>query len=787
MAEKPTCEELEQRVKKLEKENADLKQAEEALILSKQELALHFLQTPLGVIEWDLDFKVRSWNPAAEKTFGYTEEEILGKHASVIIPKKFKEQVDNIWTALLQQKGGTRSTNENITKKGETIFCQWFNTPIIDAAGNTIAVFSLIQDISDRKQAEDALKESEKRFRNLVENLNEGIYSLDQRGVLTYVNPTIEKSLGYGSSEIIGRPFTDFVYEEDLEYLKELFKKLLSGSLDSDEYRVVNKNGEIRWIRSSTRPIFSGNKHTGFEGVLFDITERKRPDEKLLQEKNFTEALINSLPGTFYVYDENYQLIRWNKKHESITGYTTEELYLKPQKEFFDSKYEEDIKQFNKKVMDEGEATSESYVTGKDGRKAVFYFSATRLIQGNKKYHIGVGIDITDRKRAEEDKQKLEAQLIQAQKMEAIGTLAGGIAHDFNNILSAIFGYAELSQMAMPKENRVTGYLDQILKAGDRAKDLVQQILTFSRQTEQELKPVSVKVIVKEALKLLRATLPTTIHMEQNLKSDSLVMSDPTQIHQILMNLCTNAGHAMQEKGGVLEVELTNVELDPVFTSRYPDLEPGPYLNLTVSDTGHGMPPDVLDRIFDPFFTTKERGEGTGMGLAVVHGIVKSYGGTIYAYSEPGKGSSFKVFLPVDESSLEPDKRIEEVIPGGTERILFIDDELALVDMGKQTLESLGYQVVTRTSSVEALNLFRAQPDRFDLVITDMTMPQMTGDKLAGELIAIREDIPVILCTGFSFGMTEEKAKEMGIKGFLMKPFVVRDIANNVRKVLNEK
>jgi CheY-like chemotaxis protein len=325
------------------------------------------------------------------------------------------------------------------------------------------------------------------------------------------------------------------------------------------------------------------------------------------------------------------------------------------------------------------------------------------------------------------------------------------------------------------------------MNAGNRAKDLVRQILTFSRQTEQELKPVLVKSIVKEALKLLRATLPTSIHIDHDIKSDSLVMGDPTQIHQILMNLCTNAGQAMQEKGGVLGVELTDTELDSVFTSRHPDLKPGPYLSLTVSDTGHGISPDIMDRIFDPFFTTKESGKGTGMGLSVVHGIVKSYGGTVYAYSELEKGSSFKIFLPVISSSQKQDEKIEMVVPHGTERILFIDDEPALVEMVKQTLKGLGYQVVIRTSSVEALNLFRAQPDRFDLVITDMTMPQMTGDKLAAALIAIRKDIPIILCTGFSYGMTEDRVKEIGVKGFLMKPFLFRDLANNVRKVLDEK
>jgi CheY-like chemotaxis protein len=273
--------------------------------------------------------------------------------------------------------------------------------------------------------------------------------------------------------------------------------------------------------------------------------------------------------------------------------------------------------------------------------------------------------------------------------------------------------------------------------------------------------------------------------MRQNIQSDALVLADPTQIHQVLMNLCTNADHAMREKGGVLEAKLENVELDADFTAGHPDMKPGAYLNLTVSDTGHGMPPDVLERIFDPFFTTKETGEGTGMGLSVVHGIVGSYGGAITAYSEPGQGSTFKVYLPIIETRKEAHIGPEESIPTGSERILFVDDESVLVNMGKQIFESLGYDVATRTSSIEALELFKNQPDRFDLVITDMTMPNMTGEDLAQELMRIKPNIPIILCTGFSAKIDDQKASAQGIRALVLKPIVKREIATTVRKVLD--
>jgi len=380
---------------------------------------------------------------------------------------------------------------------------------------------------------------------------------------------------------------------------------------------------------------------------------------------------------------------------------------------------------------------------------------------------------------------EIQMKLQQAHKMEAIGTLAGGIAHDFNNILSAIIGYSELA-IEKSKGHAIQEDLQEVLIAGKRATDLVKQILTFSRQGGKvENKPVQVNLIVKEALKLLRSSLPTTIEIHANIQSDSLVMADPTQIHQVLMNLCTNAAHAMRG-GGTLEVGLADVSLDSAFTSEHPEIEPGLFIRLTISDTGNGMTSDVLDRIFDPFFTTKESGEGTGMGLAVVHGIVKSHGGAITVYSEPEKGSTFNIFFPVIKRRVQEETKGEEILPTGAEHILFVDDELALVSIGKNILEPLGYQVESRTSSIEALELFKAMPGKFDLVITDMTMPNLRGDQLAKELMEVRPDIPVILCTGFSSEINEEKARTIGIRAFVFKPFLKHDMAKTVRKVLDE-
>ncbi len=392
-------------------------------------------------------------------------------------------------------------------------------------------------------------------------------------------------------------------------------------------------------------------------------------------------------------------------------------------------------------------------------------------------------------KKREEEKHLLEEHLRYTKKMEAIGTLAGGIAHDFNNILAAIIGYTELASLNTSNSDSLKSDLDEILKASNRAKDLTKQILLFSRQTEQEQKPIKIEFIVKEVLKMMRASLPTTIEIRQNIKTGlAPILSDSTEIHRVLMNLCTNAAHAMQKKGGVLEVTLTDMEIDKKTAAQNLDLNPGQYQILTISDTGHGMDSSVIERIFDPFFTTKKHGEGTGMGLAVTHGIVKSCGGAITVSSEVGKGTTFKVFFPAIESEITVESEHYKPVSHGKERILFVDDEAALVGAGRQLLESLGYKVIAKTNGIEALETFKEQPSNFDVVITDMIMPKMTGKDLSKEILAIRPDIPIIICTGFSEVISEKKAKAIGIREFIMKPILRRDMANIIRRVLdNEK
>ena len=382
-----------------------------------------------------------------------------------------------------------------------------------------------------------------------------------------------------------------------------------------------------------------------------------------------------------------------------------------------------------------------------------------------------------------------EKQLQQVMKLQAIGTLAGGIAHDFNNILFPIVGYTELTMDDVPEDSQARQNLEEVLKAANRAKELVQQILTFSRQGSQERKPLKVQYLIKEATKLLRATIPSSIEIECNIdESCGPIKGDPTQIHQIIMNLCTNAYHAVQETGGKLEVSLKEVYISYEQSLDRVGMKIGKHVVLMVKDSGHGMEPQVLERIFEPYFTTKKQGKGTGLGLSVIHGIVKSHGGDITVSSRPGKGSTFKVFLPIIDDIEEEIQIIEPVIAiNGKERILLIDDEEQIIDIEQQILERLGYKVTPKTDSEEALEEFAAQPDRFDLVITDMTMPKMTGDQLARRMMDIKPQIPVILCTGFNEAISEEKALSMGIDKFVMKPIVKDELASTIRTVLDNR
>jgi PAS domain S-box-containing protein len=518
-----------------------------------------------------------------------------------------------------------------------------------------------------------------------------------------------------------------------------------------------------------------------------EITERKQAEEALLKSeealtksKDFLDKIINSIGDPIIVKDRKHRWVLINDALCHFMGRPRHMLVGKSDCDFF-PKYQVDvIWEKDDLVLDTGEENiNEEQLPNAQGVVSTVITKKTLYTdERGEPFIVGIMNDITERK-------NLEEQLRQALKMEAIGNLASGVAHDFNNILSSIIGFTELALDDSIPGSVQENNLKEVFTAGIRAKDLVKQILAFARQSSDEIKPVQVNLIVLEVLKLLRSTMPATIEIRQNIDSDSLTLGDPTQIHQIVMNLCGNAADAMNDKG-ILNVELTEVYLDNAFIESHPDLKTGDYLKLIVSDNGCGISPAIVDSIFEPYFTTKKTGEGTGMGLATTYGIVKQYNGAIILDTEENRGSTFIVLLPITKRRTRPKTHHPKVLPTGDERILFVDDEVSITKIGKKILTSFGYQVTVRNSSVGALELFRIKPNDFDLVITDMTMPNMTGDDLAVELIKIRRDIPIILCTGYSKKIIDKTASEIGIKAFAYKPIVKADLAKTIRKVLDE-
>ncbi len=648
------------------------------------------------------------------------------------------------------------------------------------------------------------LQESENKIRLLLDSTAEAIYGLDMDGNCSFANKACIQILGYKTTdELIGQNMHDLIhhsYPDATPYPIQgcpIFQAFQKG-----EY--VHVDNEVLWRADGTSfpteywsyPIFHDDQIKGAVVTFLDITERKRAETELksrthdlrervkelrclyniskiaeevdLSIEETTQRIVNLIPPAWQYPDITCARIFFQGKEFKTEDFETSIW-----------KQTSDISVYGKRIGTVEVYFSEEKTTDFEGP---FLMEERDLIEAISE-RLG---RIIERKEAEEEKQKLESQLVQAQKMEAIGTLAGGIAHDLNNILSPIIGYAELLKMKLSEDSSSQADLAEVLKAGLRARDLTAQILAFSRQGDQERVPVLIDLIVKEALKLLRASIPTTIEIRHKIAKCRTTLADATQVHQVVMNLCTNAYHAMEERGGTLEVSLSEVEINDVSVSQFKDLKPGPYVQLTISDTGPGIDPKIMDRIFDPYFTTKEKGKGTGLGLSVVHGIVKNHGGTIRVDSKPLKGTTFHVYFPLSKKVVDADKAAFEPIPTGNERILFVDDEQMLINLGKRMLERLGYLVTTETNSMKALELFRKNPDKFDLILTDMTMPNLTGVQLAQTILQIRSDIPIVLCTGFSELISEEKVKRIGISDFLMKPLDMKNLADSVRKALDE-
>ncbi|MGE0084942.1 MAG: PAS domain S-box protein [Desulfococcaceae bacterium] len=728
------------------------------------------------------DNAFRYVNPKFAEIFGYSVSEILNTKSfhDLAHPDDLPYVEEQIRRRLSGEVKSIRYKFRGIKKSGETIHIEVFGSSIFFR--EKPAVTGTLMDITERKHAEDALRESEKRYRLLFHNLSSGFalheIILDEKGNprdcrFLEVNPAFEKLTGLKADKLVGKTVLEVMPGIESYWIETYAKVATTG--EARHFENYSRELDRYYAVTAYRP-----EPGRFATIFMDITDRKLAEQEL---NKLAEAVSQASEGIVITGTDGC-IIYVNPAFSHITGYSREELIGKNPRIFKSGHQDAAFYRDMWEIILAGRRWSGRLV---NKRKDSTLFTAECSIapvknqDGNIVNFVWITRDISK-------ELELEKRVAQAQKMEAIGSLAGGIAHDFNNILFPIMGFSEMLLLDIPPENPAHDSIRQILTAAERARDLVKQILAFSRQSNPEKMPVRIQPVLKEVLKLSRATIPSNIEITNNIQKDcGLVSADPVQVHQIAMNLITNAYHAVEKKGGSIHMELKEREFGEEDRPG-PMMKAGKYLCLTVSDTGTGIDKAIISKIFDPYFTTKPMGKGTGMGLSVVHGIVKEYGGDIRVYSEVGKGTAFHVYLPLLEE-IKGERELHEIreYPTGSERIMLVDDEEQIVSMEQIILEKLGYRISAYTRSPDALAAFRADPGSFDLVITDMAMPDMTGDQVAMEMMRIRPDISLIICTGFSEKINADRAASMGIRGFLMKPVVTGELAGMVRKVLDEK
>jgi len=722
------------------------------------------------------DYRYLEVNPKFAQLIGLSREEIIGKRYRELVP------IDT--TRWLEAYCSVDSTGIPMTFEFYSAEYQmYFETYSYQPDKGQVAVF--VRDITERKQTESALRKSEEKIRALFNASSDAIIIADTNGLILETNKAAEEIFGYSNEGIVHSHLTDLMPERyraahlhGLERATSIGKTTYLNRVL--EFHGINKDGVEFPLELNVATWFV-DKEQYFSGIIRDISARKKAEADLRESEKKLNIIFNSTNDGILVADaENRKFVTGNRAICKMLGYSPEELIGLCVDDIHPVESLQEVhSQYERQLRKEIDVYHNAPVMRKD--KSVFFadISATPTEFGGKAWMIGLFRDVTERIRMEE-------RVRQSQKMEAIGTLAGGIAHDFNNLLSPIIGYTELVMDSLPRGTEEASLLIEVKEASIRARELVQQILAFSRKGTEEKKPLKIQLIIKEALKLLRSSIPSSIEIREDIDDKcGPVMCDPTNIHQIMMNLCTNAYHAMMQDGGVLEVSLNSITVRQEDTQLVGELPVGTYIRLIVRDTGHGMDKSTVRRIFEPYFTTKEKGEGTGLGLPLVHTIVENHNGKIKVYSSPEEGATFTIYLPqiiFPQEDIEVQK--EETLPSGTEHILLVDDEKSIVAMFTRVLEALGYQVTGLTDSIEALECFREDAGQFDLVITDQTMPHLSGYELAKRMLEINPGIPIILCTGFSSIISKEKSESLGIKKMLMKPIMKSEMAKVIRSVL---
>jgi PAS domain S-box-containing protein len=756
-------------------------------------LAMFSIEQASDAVFWvDCEGHFRNVNEAACKGYGYSRDEFLGMVVGDVEPGVTIEDWASRWEVRKQEKSLTLEAYHR--HKNGMLFPVEISASYIEFEGKDY-LCSFIRDVSERKRGEEALRRSEEFLRAVLDSSPLGISVRSASGRLIAYNTAWQKIWAMPDVDIeddLTRDRRDLILDDRDDYAQPWWAEIRrvyreGGTLFVPEARTTGRReASAEWVSQHFYAILDqAGKVDRVVVITQDITQRKRAEDALRAKTEELDRFFSLAIDLLCIADVDGNFLRLSTAWEKTLGYKLEDL---EGHRFLDFVHPEDLADTVAAVssLAQGQAVLD-FVNRYRCKDGSYRWIEWRSMPFERKLIYAAARDVTERRQAEAERQKLEARLSQAQKMEAIGTLAGGIAHDFNNVLFAILGNAEIIQEELTPGTALYENMSHLIAAGNRAKGLVKQILTFSRKSQREVVSINIEEVIKEVVKLMRATLPSTIEVKQRFDVSGIcVLADPTEIHQVVMNLCMNAAQAMEERPGLIEVSLSALEVDAEFAARHLGLKPGPHVQLRISDTGHGMSLEVKGRIFEPFFTTKGSGQGTGMGLAVVHGIVAKLGGAINVYSELERGSTFNVFLPTAQATETPASVSPRSLPTGAERVLLVDDEPEILSVTSQILRNLGYEVRTCQSSEDALALFTQDPQYYDVVVTDQTMPKLTGVELAKQMFALRPEMPVILCSGYSPAVTLESAADLGIREYLYKPVLRRDLAEALRRALQK-
>jgi PAS domain S-box-containing protein len=651
--------------------------------------------------------------------------------------------------------------------------------PFRDSEGAIVGALGLAVDVTDSKRSAEALKESESRYRRLFEGSKDAIYVSSIDGRLLDFNESMLRLFGYTREEMqdVDASFLYLDPTDRRDFQREIAK---SGSVKDYEVRLVAKDGTVMDCLLSSSAQLNDDGHVmGYQGIIRDITSRKRAEETLRREKQFSDAAIGSLPGLFYLFDENGRFIRWNRNIEHVSGFSSAEIARMSPLDFFKGEDRRLVKQTIEKVLTWGYASVEADFVGKDGTRTPYLFTGKLLTLDETRCIIGTAVDLVERRR-------LEMQLRQSQKMEAIGQLAGGVAHDFNNVLTVILSNAELLLRGLGPEDPRQDELTDIRQAAQRAAALTRQLLAFSRKQVRKPRVLSLNAVVSSIEKMLARLIGEDVELLTSLESSLwLIEVDQGQLEQIIMNLAVNARDAMPE-GGKLSIETGNVEVDEKFARAHYPIVPGRYAVLTVSDTGTGMDSETRSRVFEPFFTTKKMGEGTGLGLSTVYGIVKQSSGFIWAYSEPGEGTTFKIYFPetLPPEEVTSQQQQDEQVEVEAETVLLVEDEESVRGLARRILLDEGYRVLEADSAVEALKVSMAHEGPIELLVTDLVMPELNGRELAERMAPKRPDMRMLFMSGYTDHAVLRGVPVPLQQNFLQKPFTPESLIRKVREVL---